>query len=356
MNWNRRDTETQEPTQLHTTLATLRSTSSPPPNAYPFESKLLQFSRPPESDISLGKAFDIYHTHLTATNKAPTTIGGYFYALGDFYDFIYLKTKEDNYPLWKISTTDVADYMASVLQQSHYMKAQTLSANTAHNRYRALRTFFNWAALHDYIIRSPMIGLRAPINPIQPIPVLTSTEFLKLLAVCMGEDLHSRRDMAILMTLYDTGIRRAELISMTLDLLDYPSRSAIVMGKGRRARAIYFGENTAKALDLYMERRTQSEHFDNPNLWIGHHGALTSSGLYKIIKTRAAQAGVSAFPHQLRHTNAHEFLVAGGGESDLSTLLGWTTPAPIMLQRYAASASRIRAKQAHHKFGPGDRL
>lgn len=163
----------------------------------------------------------------------------------------------------------------------------------------------------------------------------------------------------MVLMLFDTGVRRAELASMLLDdvKLSPGERSVTVLGKGGKRRPVYFGSNTAIALDRYMAKRDQTEHFDSLYLWVGHLGPLTGNGVYQIVKRRGVQAGVpEVFVHQLRHSFANYFLLEGGQESDLSTLLGWETPAPVMLKRYAVSASRVRAKNAHRAFGPGDKL
>ena len=99
-----------------------------------------------------------------------------------------------------------------------------------------------------------------------------------------GAEILALRDTAILQTLYSTQLRVSELCSLNTDQIDYERALAVVVGKGRKTRTVFFGPEAISSIRRYLEAR--GDHF-RP-LFLRHDRARVEGRIRR--RTRVARA------------------------------------------------------------------
>lgn len=304
---------------------------------------------------------------LKSENKSDNTIRIYSHAVNSFAWFLldeedgYQPVANDDGTPGRPAPTDLDEVHREHVQAYVAATINRTSASNAHQHFRALKTFFNWLLDEEEIDRTPMRTMKPPTVTETEVPVIPEADLVKLFKACRGKTYADRRDTAILLLFLDTGVRLSELTDRRVADLDLDLMVLRVLGKKDKWRSVPFGRATATALDRYL--RAAAKHKGkalHEEMWLwwadrGKGNRLTIWGVGTMLKRRCAEAGIDPIhPHQFRHTFAHLWKVNGGNEDDLMRITGWSSRQ--MLSRYAASAGSERARAAHARLSPADRI
>ena len=222
---------------------------------------------------------------------------------------------------------------------------------TVHVRYRSLNRFFRWCVDEEERHDNPMDRIDPPRLPSVIQPYYTPEDLQKVLKIIGRRTANDLRDKAIILTLFDTGVRAAELCGMRQEDLEWRDRTIFVTGKAGKQRRVSIGHVAAQAIERYLRKRGVKSDW----LWLAAGRPITLTGMRAVLTRRFQKADVKfRGAHAFRRAFAMTYLAAGGQEGDLKELGGWENYS--MVARYARANAGERAVAAHKKLSPADRL
>jgi integrase/recombinase XerD len=242
---------------------------------------------------------------LQRRNYSQATIGSYILAVKDFAQYF------GKSPVC-LGSEDVRRY------QLHLVKEKRLAPNTVKVRMSALR-FFYWKTLKRRDLHFDDLPLtKTPVK----LPVVLSPEEVTRLI----EGASNLKHRTMLMVLYATGLRRAELARLKVSDID--SKCMVIHiheGKGQRDRDLPMTPKLLEALRGYW-RWSRSKVYLFPSPWSpsDREEPITPKSIYNACKEAAARAGLTKRigAHTLRHSFATQLLDSGADLRTIQYLLG----------------------------------
>lgn len=309
----------------------------------------------------LERCLESWELALESANKSPKTIRSYTDVARKFIAYL-----ADNSLPCDAERVAAEHVRAFIVREIH-----RTSPATADVAWRNLHVFFGWLCADDIGERttpSPVLRADRPHVPRKVKEYVTEDEQRRMLATARSNSFEDRRDRALLTILYDSGPRASGIMNVRYTPRD-PGTHDVDL-KGRRLRItlkggdelwLPLGATAAQALDRYVRARSaHSRAQTSPWLWLGIQGRNTAhmspEGLRDMLTRRAGQAGIRRRirPHDYRGTAAHELLRSGAGKEAVQRILGWKTG--DMVEHYTDALADERAREAHAKHSPADRL
>ena len=203
--------------------------------------------------------------------------------------------------------------------QLHLLRDRKLSVPSVKQRIAALRFFFNRTLKRGY----PSTEFSYPKAP-QRLPVILSQDEVKAMINAATSLLHR----TLLMTLYSTGMRRAEITRLKVNDID--SQRMVIhikQGKGSKDRDVPLSPKLLETLREYWRWKKPKVYLfpgEPKRVSKGEH--LTSKAVYHACKGAARRAGIqkNVGPHTLRHSFATHMLESGADLRTIQVLLGHT--------------------------------
>ena len=312
----------------------------------------LPFRGSPWYHRAMQQWLDRYLEYLAGVRRASShTVKGYSEDLLQFLDFLHARGITEWGP---VGVYDIRRYLAELAESG-------LARATIARKLSSLRAFFAFLLARRLREDDPTVGLRAPKQQARLPHYLEEDEMGALLNAPDADTPLGQRDRAILETLYASGMRVSELVSLHLADLEQADptggmATVRITGKRQKERLVVLGEEALQALRRYVEagRPVLCARSDAPDagaLFLNRFGGqLTARSvarmLHKYIMATCARHGIS--PHALRHTFATHLLNHGADLRTVQQLLGHVSLATTEIYTHV-SANRLREvyNQAH---------
>ncbi|PRR70501.1 tyrosine recombinase XerC [Neomoorella humiferrea] len=280
-------------------------------------------------------------------NASPCTVAAYRKDIEQFAAFIYERCGPEAEP-GDVDTWWVRRFLGWLNQKGQ-------AKSSMNRKLAALRSFYRFLLREGKVDKSPAALVTGPRREKLLPRFLSYAEIEKLLAIPVDTPL-GLRDRAILETLYASGIRVSELVSLNIENLDLTAGYARVLGKGRRERIVPLGSHAVKALEDYLARGRPSlaarrRPPETQALYLNHHGGrLTARGVRERMEHYVARAALNGgiSPHTLRHCFATHMLERGADLRVVQELLGHVNLSTTQIYTHISQARLREIYQEAH--------
>jgi integrase/recombinase XerD len=250
----------------------------------------------------------------------------------------------------KLLQGNVADIQSYL---GHQFRKKT-RASSAARLLSSLKRFFRYCLRQGKVKSDPTLRIDAPKLPRGLPRSLTEDDVESLLEAPRAEQALGLRDRAMLETLYASGLRVSELVSLKLSQVSQDMGVVRVMGKGSKERLVPLGEEAIAWIRRYLKeaRMALLRGRASDDLFVTARGAaMTRQMFWHLLRRYALQAGLKKpiSPHTLRHAFATHLLNHGADLRVVQLLLGHSDISTTQIYTHVA---RERLKQLHAKHHP----
>ncbi|HEU5366246.1 MAG TPA: tyrosine-type recombinase/integrase [Hanamia sp.] len=277
---------------------------------------------------------------------SENTIISYQNDLSSFFEFLVLEYK----------ITDVKEITASIVRTwLASLKENKCSSKTVNRKISALKSFFKYQLKIENLSKSPVAAI-ASLKVSKKLPSFIQEKDMDTLLKhdYFPETFAGKTNFLIFEILYQTGIRRNELIHLKESDIDKSSGLIKVLGKGNKERFIPVSNQLLKMIDEYIaEKKKEIAEVPDDFLLVNKKGKkLDPKYIYNIVKKNLSSVSTNErkSPHILRHTFATHLTNNGAEINAIKELLGHRSLASTQIYTNN-SIEKLKEvyKQAHPK-------
>lgn len=264
----------------------------------------------------------------------------------------------ENYARWSLQNNiALASAKQSDLQRFLGKRVREgVTPRTSARQLSSLRRFYRYMLRESLISIDPSAEIESPRLG-KPLPgSLSESEVERLLSTPDTTTTLGLRDRAMLETLYASGLRVSELVSLVLHQLSLEQGLVKIIGKGSKERLVPLGEEAIRWLDRYLKDARPQLVKGRPTdaVFPSNRGrAMSRQTFWHSLKRHAATARINKniSPHTLRHAFATHLVNHGADLRVVQMLLGHSDLSTTQIYTHIARERLKQVHAAHHPRG-----
>ncbi len=242
---------------------------------------------------------------------SPHTINSYITDIKQFYEFVGADTEQ-------------------IIQDSNLIRSWTAhlvenstSPISVKRKISSLKSFYKYLKKNNKISVNPMTKIVLP-KVEKKIPEFIPEKDFDHFDTIFTNDFSGIRDRLIIELLYQTGIRRAELLSLKDKDIDTAKKQIKVLGKRQKERIIPITDYLAELIMQYQTEKRKISQIETIFLVTDKGKPIYASFVYRKVKKYLTQITTldKKSPHTMRHTFATHLLNNGADLNAIKELLG----------------------------------
>ena len=257
----------------------------------------------------------------------------------------------DRFIAWYCSEPRLTFNRAVVVRYQSYLESLRLSASTINLHLSAIRRLADESAESGWLTPELAIGIRR-VKGVKRLGRkmgnwLTRNQAQDLVSAASNNSLRGWRDGAMVGLLLGCGLRRSEVVGLTLDQLQTREGRWVIVdliGKGRRLRTVPMPSWCKELVDTWLRHSGVSDGKVFRRVLKGgilQGPGVTANVVWYAVKRCAGHAGINNLaPHDLRRTCARLCHVCGGELEQIQFLLGHASVQTT--ERYIGSKQKLQ--------------